>query len=413
MDFKFCVAATEIDRSNMKYTSSVLRLSVAASSLSLFACSGNILDSSGGSSADGGARGTGGARAGGSGGSNGSAGSSGTAGRSGVGGTGAAGAGGPSGNGGGAGTGGASGSAPYRPFNASSPWNTPIGANPTIDPNSQTMIEDLATSTATWNYLTVNLATFSIPVYYVDSTATPTYSVVTSLVGQGFDQPVPIPNGALPDPQTDHHLSIVDEKKGIEWGMWNTVHNSNNTWSAGAGATADLTGSGVRPPITTANPWTDAVGARASGFALIAGLIRVEEVKAGQIQHALVIAYPHCRSRYFVPPASTAQAAVPPDATPDRGIPMGGRIQLDPTIDVDSLGLTATGKIIAHALQDYGAYVGDYSGSISIYAENAPDAQTQWAAGLLTTNEVRDIINQAMLRRFRVIKLPALLDNNN
>jgi hypothetical protein len=111
--------------------------------------------------------------------------------------------------------------------------------------------------------------------------------------------------------------------------------------------------------------------------------------------------------------ASTAQAAIPPDATPDRGIPMGGRVQLDPSIDVDSLALTSSGKIIAHALQDYGAYVGDYSGSISIYAENAPAAQAQWANGMLQDDEVRDVINQAMLRRFRVIKLPPLIDNNN
>jgi hypothetical protein len=388
--------------------SPVLGLSLMAPWL-LLACSARITPPSGpdgSSSSSGGSPGSGGARATGGGTGTGT-GTGGTAG--GTGGRGSGGA----GNGVDAGTAGSNGNVPYRPFNASSPWNTPIGNNPSIDPNSQTLIEDLATSTASWNYLTVNLTTFSIPVYYVDSTATPTYAVATALVGQGFNAPVPIPNGALPDPESDHHLSIVDEKRGIEWGMWDTVHNANNTWSASVGATIDLTGSGVRPPITTANPWTDAVGARASGFALIAGLMRVEEIKAGRINHALVIAYPHCRSRYFVPPASTAQAAIPPDAQPTRGIPMGGRIQLDPSINVDSLALTTTGKIIAHALQDYGAFVGDYSGSISIYAENAPAAQAEWANELLQTSEVKDVINQAMLRRFRVITLPPLIDNNN
>jgi hypothetical protein len=300
----------------------------------------------------------------------------------------------------------------YRPFNATSPWNTPIGLSPDVDPSSQALVDDLASSTAVWNYLGINLSTYSIPVYYVDSNNTPTYTVMAGVAGHGFDMPVPIPDGALPDPETDHHLSIVDKAKGIEWGMWDAVH-SGTKWSAGVGASSDLTGTGVRPPITTANPWTDAMGARAAGFPLIAGLIRVEEVKAGKIEHALVLAYPHCRSRYFVPPASTAQGTTS-EALPTRGIPMGGHIQLDPAINVDSLPLTATGKIVAHALQDYGAFIGDFSGAISIYAENSPAAQAMWASGgLLQTSEIQAVFNQAMLRRFRVLRMPAFLDNNN
>jgi hypothetical protein len=301
----------------------------------------------------------------------------------------------------------------YRPFNDTSPWNTAIGPNPDLEPTSQALIDDLAASTPSWNFLGINLATYSIPVYYIDSNTTPTYMVTTGVSGHGFDKPVPIPDGALPDPQSDRHLSIVDKTKGIEWGMWDTVRNAQNQWSAGVGASSDLTGSGVRPPITTANPWTDAMGSRASGFPLIAGLIRVEEVKAGKIEHALVLAYPHCRSRYFVPPASTAQGTTS-DALPNRGIPMGGHVQLDPAIDVESLPLTATGKIVAHALQDYGAFIGDFSGAINLYAEGSPDAQAMWASGgLLQTYEIRDVFNQAMLRRLRVLRMPAFLDNNN
>jgi hypothetical protein len=381
----------------MTYRSLKLSSLVVASCL-IGACSGvSVFGGAGATGMDGpGARGSGGAT--------GLGGASGSGGVTGLGGAGARGAGGLPGT---------TASRAYRPFNDTSPWNTPIGPNPDLDPSSQALIDDLASSTTSWNYLDINLAGFSIPVYYVDSNSTPTYMVDTGLVGHGFDKPVPIPNGAMPDPQSDRHLSIVDKTKGIEWGMWDTVHHANNTWSAGVAATADLTGSGVRPPITNANPWTEAVGARAGGFALIAGLIRVEEIKAGKIEHALVLAYPHCRSRYFVPPASTAQGTTA-EALPNRGIPMGGHVQLDPSINVDALALTATGKIIAHALQDYGAFVGDFSGAIDLYVENAPEAQTAWATGgLLQAGMLQSVFNQAMLRRFRVLKMPAFLDNNN
>ncbi len=307
--------------------------------------------------------------------------------------------------------GGASGG-PYRPFSSDSPWNTPIAANPTLDPDSDALIADLATSTTSWNYLDVNMSGYSVPLYVIDSTTTPKRSVACNLAGDGFPAMVPIPDGAMPDPMSDHHISIIDEVVGTEWGMWNAAVMGDGSWTCGVGAIADLKGTGVRPPITTANPWQAAVGARASGFPLIAGLIRVEEAKAGNIDHALVIAYPHCKSRYFLPPASTAQGTTS-EALPDRGVPMGGRIQLDPTLDVTAMGLTPTNVLIARALQKYGAYVGDFSGAISLYAENGPEAQAAWNAGLLDVANLRSVFDQAGLQHLRVLEIGTLLDNNN
>jgi hypothetical protein len=52
-----------------------------------------------------------------------------------------------------------------------------------------------------------------------------------------------------------------------------------------------------------------------------------------------------------------------------------------PDLDLDSLGLSRSGRIICLALQEYGAYVGDYSGAMSLYAENSQEAQNCWAGG--------------------------------
>src|SRR5207302_9800929 len=119
----------------------------------------------------------------------------------------------------------------------------------------------------------------------------------------------------------------------------------------------------VRPPKANNPNWWTSPGARACGYPLIAGLITVEEIRKGRIEHALTIAYPHMRSHWYEPPASTAQPTTPL-AIPTRGVPCGGRIQLDPTVDVNALPLSASGKVIARALQEYGAFVGDFSGAI-------------------------------------------------
>jgi hypothetical protein len=191
--------------------------------------------------------------------------------------------------------------------------------------------------------------------------------------------------------------------------MWNTVHSAGS-WTCGLGANIELAGTGVRP-IAEGNPtWYTSHGARACGFPLVAGLIRVEEIQAGVIEHALVIAYPHIRAGLYRPPASTAQARVGDDAVKWRGVPCGGRIQLDPSLDLDSLGLSASGRTIARALQVYGAYVGDYSGAISLYAENSPEAQAIWAADLLDSYELLDLID---LSWFRALEFGTLYDNGN
>ena len=219
---------------------------------------------------------------------------------------------------------------------------------------------------------------------------------------------MPLPPRAQPDPQTDHQILAVDKQRGIEWGCWDASVNGG-TGHAGLCATADLTGSGVRPLADVASPWTDAHGARACGFPLVAGLIRPEEIAAGHIRHALVVAYPHIRAGIYTPPASTAQARVGDNSIGTRGIPCGGRIQLDPAFDVDASGASAAGKVIMRALQEYGAYVGDYSGALDLYADNAPDSLGAWN-GVLDTGTLNGVLD---LSRLRVLQLGALHDNGN
>ena len=333
-----------------------------------------------------------------------------------MGGTGA-GSGGSAGGSAAGGQGGTGGSAAWRPFSNASPWNTPIGTNPAIDPNSSAMITDLSTISGQTTFW-INIQDYSVPVYWVDSTATPAVTVVAALGGTGFrggaasdsvaggTGTAPIPSGATPAAGTDMHLAIINRALGMEWGMWDAVPPGTG-WTAGEASTIDLTGDGVRPPERD-NPWWAGHGPRACGFPLIAGLITEDDVTSGAIEHALVIAYSHIRSSYYTPPASSAQGTTGTAQPTGNGILCGGQIQLDPTLDVTTLGLSPVGLMIARALQKYGAFVGDYSGATSLYADASPTAQAYWN-GVLGNGEVQAI----PLNRFRVLQIGTTYDNMN
>lgn len=299
----------------------------------------------------------------------------------------------------------------WRPFTANSPWNTPIGPSPVVDPDDANQIDRLAT-VSQWPWLSIAIEQYSVPLIFVDSTTTPFVPVtVTRLAGEGFrtNSTAPIPAGTMPASGTDGNIALVDRATGQEWDFWQAANGANG-WTCSTCAMADVFGTGVRPYPQQGRPdWWRSHGARACGFPLTAGLITVEEIQAGRIDHVLVIGYPGIKSRYFTPPASTAQATFGPLSS-TNGIPCGGRIQLDPTIDVTTLGLTPAGVVIARALQEYGAFVGDYNGSVALYADASPSARAAWSTGLLRTNDLRNLID---LRAFRLLQVGQLYDDGN
>jgi hypothetical protein len=282
----------------------------------------------------------------------------------------------------------------WRPFDDTSPWNTPIGSNPAIDPNSDAMIATLGPS-ATNGGFWINMDSWTVPVYYAYEN-TPRYDV--SCYNSGgrclppFGPDVPIPVGAQPDPSSDGHMCIVDLSSNLTWDMYRARQTSGGGWEAEWGYVFDLTKEGVQ---------TDGIGsARASGFPLIAGLIRKEEIEQGYIDHALVMAYNSPRAGVYVYPASVGYGG----GGGTNAIPMGGRVQLDPALNLDSLGLSPAGKVIARALQEYGAYVADHAGALVLFAEGLYGKPDDSWSGVLSGGTLAGI----PFSYFRVLKLPEL-----
>jgi hypothetical protein len=278
----------------------------------------------------------------------------------------------------------------WRPFSDASPWNIPIPANPETDPNSPAMIANLQQSSSPvfWT----NIYTYTVPVWKANS-STPRYHVTCTdgYCGPDFDQ-VPIPDEAVPDPGSDAHMLILDLEQHKSWDMWNAHKLSDGSWQAGFGTTFDLTENGVKPY---------GVGsARGSGFPLAAGLIFADEVKAGHVRHALVMAYDWPRDCLVHPPASTNCGL----SSDPNSIPIGAHLQLDPSLDLDTLNLSPGAKVVARAMQEYGLYIGDNGWGLSLFAESFYGKPANLWDGLLRENDLVKI----PIDRLRVLKLDEL-----
>lgn len=286
------------------------------------------------------------------------------------------------------------GSGTWRPFSVDSPWNVPIGPDPQIDPNSAAMIATLDPS-GTGNGFWINEDYYTVPIYYADAN-TPIYKVKCTNPwnqwGPGFDGNVPIPDGAIPDPAGDGVMVVIDLSQQKSWDMGGVKHTSTG-WEADNGLVFDLTGLG----ISTKEPSSSA---RESGFAAVGGLIRLDEIQQGYIAHALVFGYSTPRQGVYVYPATACWNGT----GGANAIPMGARIQLDPALNLDSLGLSPGAKVIARALQEYGAYLGEVAGGRTFFAEGLYGKPDLSWNGILDPHDMQVISTQ----HYRVLRLPPL-----
>lgn len=231
------------------------------------------------------------------------------------------------------------------PFAANSPFNTALAINATIDPNSSAMIARASRN----GQANANLIAYAIPIYGATS-ATPTYTVKCTVTNWGpcpfSGLNVPIPDGATPSPGTDGSMVVVRQDTDKIFEFWQAKH-AGRRWSTSFGAVNALDGSG----------WGGA--STGSGASRLAGVIRVAEIRAGLIPHAISLQTDNICATVFRAPALKT------DGTSQRSdcIPEGARLRLDPSVDLTKLSLTAAERAVAQALQTYGGYVMDKSGS--------------------------------------------------
>lgn len=234
------------------------------------------------------------------------------------------------------------------PFAANSPWNTSIGSGAAYSSADASTTRSLQNSSGAY----INSTAYSVPIT-VASGGDPIQSVsVSGPAGAAHH----MPTNAQIAQGSDATMVVIDGSKIYEY--WQASRDGNGHYSAHYGTVVDLAGSGITG------------GVRASGFSVAAGLIRKGELT--DINHALVMALSGDQLRLGpVWPATIQDGDA--GSSYHGSVPIGSLVAIPQSVDVGSLGLSTEGRALARALQQYGAYVGDRSSQLTLYAEPSAD----------------------------------------
>jgi hypothetical protein len=256
-------------------------------------------------------------------------------------------------------------------YAANSPVNLPIPPNPVLDPNDSAWRAHVVQSR-----LYLNTFRYGMAVVYGDGSER-RFQVRTAHDadwGSAFGPyTVPLKKEWRATTGSDGWLCVVEADRSRGYWLW------QYSWNGGA-PTASWGGTG-RYDKETVNPWADHGTGVGAGIVPPALTIRKEDLDRGYINHALALADPWTASSWKYP-ANKSDGL-------DRGlspIPEGQRIRLDPSINVDATSWPRFEKMVAKALQKYGAYMTDTSdGSFGLsgqmdQAQRGENPGQMWAA---------------------------------
>jgi hypothetical protein len=281
-----------------------------------------------------------------------------------------------------------------RLYSDASFWNLPIPSGAEIDPGSTGVVAHaLLPYRAGANLVTTDA--WGTPIAYANP-ASRLYSIGCTTYDCETDVRGRLPRYARPSTGSDGHLVVIDPSSNTEIDLWQGAYDgAHDAWSAASRYRMDPKGLGSAPPHSNA--------ATAAGFALAGGKIRPEEIAQGHIDHALFLTSPYIRAGFIACPATHTDGR----ETDPRAIPEGARVQLDPTFDVGAQPWPRWKKVIARALQRYGAFVGDTGGTLAIFAESNRDrAYDAWAkVGIASAAQFAPSLSDLPWEHMRVLRL--------
>jgi hypothetical protein len=175
---------------------------------------------------------------------------------------------------------------------------------------------------------------------------------------------VPIEGGS--ESTGDRHVLVLDRDNCTLYETFSSYPQPDGSWKVGSGAVFNLRSNALRP-----SGWTSA---DAAGLPVLPGLIRFEEVAAGEIRHALRFTVPQTRREFVWPARHYASSLTGPNYPP-----MGQRFRLKATVDISRF--SAEVQVILRALKTYGMFLAD-NGS-AWYISGAPDPR--WNNDLLVS----------------------------
>jgi hypothetical protein len=240
-------------------------------------------------------------------------------------------------------------------------WNTPVDHLP-VDSNSSAYIATIGPDTgvhpdfgsAFWEG-----GPIGIPYNLVPGDQ-PRVSVSFEYADESDPGPYPIPPNAVIEGGSsstgDRHVLVVDQQNCLLYETFSSYPQLDGSWKTGSGAVFDLRSNSLRP-----SGWTSA---DAAGLLILPGLVRYDEVAAGEIRHALRFTAPRTQKKFVWPARHYASSL-----TGANYPPMGKRFRLRANFDVATFSPEI--QIILRALKKYGMILAD-NGS-AWYISGTPD----------------------------------------
>ena len=243
-------------------------------------------------------------------------------------------------------------------FPADNIWNTPVDHLP-VHASSAAWVSSISSTKGVHPDFGSGLydgLPIGIPFVTVRGTQTK-YPATFYYPTESDPGPYAIPLNAPLEGGSDHHAIAVDTDNCILYEIYDATPQAAS-WSAGSGAIFNLRSNQLRPA-----GWTSA---DAAGLPILAGLVRYDEILAGEIRHAIRVTVPTSQKAYVWPArhwASTASGTQYP--------PMGARFRLRATYDITRF--SAINQIILQAMKKYGLIVADNGGAWFI--SGTPDSR--------------------------------------
>ena len=247
-------------------------------------------------------------------------------------------------------------------FPADNAWNTRVDneqAYP-VHPNSATYIASMSPDT----HLHPDWGDWSSSMYGIPWETVPGSQAMVPMTFDVSDEsdpgPYPFPANARveggPNSGGDMHVVVVDTGTCTLYETYASTYVGPG-WSCSSGAKFDLTSDALRP-----DGWTSG---DAAGLPILPGLVRVSEVQAGAIHHALRFTVSRTQQGYIHPAthaAGTSSTSLPP---------MGLRLRLKASVDVSKY--TGAAAVILTAMKQYGLILAD-NGSNWFVSGDSDDA---------------------------------------
>ncbi len=232
-------------------------------------------------------------------------------------------------------------------FPADNIWNAPIDKLP-IDPRSQAYIASIGADVGLHPDFASDPGS-GIPFTLTDSHVKPA-KITFDYDSESDPGAYPIPpnpriEGGPSAPQdSDHHILLIETDRCMLMELWGARRVSDTAWTAGSGIRMDLNSNKLRPNGETS--------ADAAGLPVFPGLVRYDEVAAGEIRHALRFTALKTLNGHIWPARHDAS-----HINDRRFPPLGVRFRL--RADFDISGFSKTNQVILTALKRYGMFLAD------------------------------------------------------